>query len=258
VNTHAAQNLEQETRRKYTGGFYRPDSIMRRDARGGYFERLDKVKSQLVRKHIANRRVLDLCCATADRLFENAREIPFGCGADFSIPFLKKAHEKITPADPLAFLCANARALPFRTATFEAVYCLASLYYIPRIRQVTHEISRILEPGGIAILEMGNRSSLNTLVARAHPETAAPCHIPIGEMKRMLTLAGLEIEEHHAFQILPLWGNRPHWLRPLLGERARRLMSQPIAGRMIDEWLCRIPGLSRFAFRHLFVCRRRS
>jgi SAM-dependent methyltransferase len=122
---------------------------------------------------------------------------------------------------------------------------------------VVGEISRVLEPGGIALFDMGNRCSLNEWVGRAHTETAAMCNLRVSEMRRMINEAGLEIVEHHALQILPFWGNKPKWLRPLLKPFWKNLFAKRIAGKMLDQWVCALPGFKHVAFRHFFICRKK-
>jgi SAM-dependent methyltransferase len=256
------RRIEEETRRKYSGATYKPDTVMRRSGPDSdYFNRIAKLKIALVRENAKGRRVLDLCCATADHLFAIADLPLMGVGLDFSLPFLKHAvsrlREQRLPAGP-AFICGNARRLPFADASFGLVYSFSSLYYVPRVGESLAEIGRVLEPGGIAILDLGNLWSLNTFVSRSYAETSAPFHLSPARMKQIIAAAGLQILEHRAFQILPLWGNRPRWLRPLLHPFWKRLMEKTLGGRMIDEWLCRLPGVRSLAFRHLFVCRRKG
>lgn len=259
-NTPLADSVEQETRRKYSGAFYQPATAMRRgdQQESDYFGRVLGRKLSLVERFTSHRRVLDLCCATGEHLFQTPESASLRVGLDFSLPFLRKAKAEIAVRDEgsCALLCGNARRLPFATASFGLVYSFSALYYVPQVGEALAEIARILEPEGVAIIELGNLLSLNTLVCRAHSETAMPCHQRIAEMKRMLRSAPFEILEHHAFQLLPLWGERPKWLKPLLHPFWKRAMERQIAGQMLDEWLCRLPGFRQVAFRHLFACRR--
>ena len=256
--------MEAETRRKYSGAFYRPETIMKRgnsDA-GDYFACLEAIKIGLVRKYGGRGPVLDLCCATGEHLLRLGDEFAnkVRIGIDFSFPFLKRgvALAGEQGAGNISFLCGNARQLPFAEGSFDLIYCFSALYHLPGVDESVKEIGRVLAPDGIAIIELGNLWSLNTVVCRAHRETAAPMHLSMGEMKRMLFAAGLEIQDHYAFQILPLWGNRPRWLRPLLTPFWKKLMARKIGGVMLDQHLCRLPLLRGLAFRHLFVCGRKS
>ena len=74
----------------------------------------------------------------------------------------------------------------------------------------------------------------------------------------MLSQNGLSVIEHRAFQILPLWADRPGWLWPLLHPKWKKLMAHRVRGRMIDEWISNLPGLKSLAFRHIIVAEKRS
>lgn len=249
--------IEAETRAKYSGTFYDPKTILlnQQGRPRDFFSRLLALKMSLVR-HYANPRVplLDLCCATGGYLMEVADQGSLAVGLDFSLPFLHEA----TAQEGAAFLCGNARELPFASKTFGLVYSYASLYHIPRVEEVMSEVYRVLAPGGVALLEMGNCRSLNHLVSMAHEETARPFHYPPGQMRSMLREAGFAVERAFAFQLLPYWGSKPGWLRPLLHPLWKKGLEKTWRGRMLDEWLCRLPGLSAFAFRWIFVCRKEA
>lgn len=258
--TVGTKRIEAEARRKYSGAFYDPATLVRSpgEAPEGYFDRLLALKIELVRRFGSGRRTLDLCCATGEHLVEVLDLVSEGFGLDFSMPLLERAVTRRSDdgnAQGL-FLCGNARQLPLASGRFGLVYSFSSLYIVTRVEDCVAEIGRVLEPGGVAILEFGNLRSLNTLVCRAHSETSAPCHIGFERMGAMLRDCGFEILEHRAFQILPMWGEKPRWLRPLLGPWARGLMERVVGGKMVDEWICGLPLVKRLAFRHVFVCRR--
>ncbi len=75
-------------------------------------------------------------------------------------------------------------------------------------------------------------------------------------MKRLLQAANLSIVDHRAFQILPLWGNRPKWLRPLLHPLWKRTLQKQVRGKMVDQWISNLPMMKNLAFRHIIVCRK--
>jgi hypothetical protein len=92
------------------------------------------------------------------------------------------------------------------------------------------------------------------MVSRAYPEFAAPHHVPLDEMMRMICDAGLRVVVHRRFQLLPMWGDRPSSIRWLMHPRVIQILSKRIGGRMLDEWISSVPILRRYAFRHVFVC----
>jgi hypothetical protein len=73
-------------------------------------------------------------------------------------------------------------------------------------------------------------------------------------MRGILRKSKLRIVEHRAFQLLPLWGDRPRWLYPILAPFWNRLMRKRVRGKMIDEHISNISFLKLLAFRHIFVC----
>lgn len=255
--------LEYDTRRKYSGETavgYSADTVSRRlvASSGDFFNRLLEIRLNLAGEHARGARVLDLGCATGTHLMELGPVLRSGVGIDFSFPLVKRACENhsVPGQERLCFLEGNARSLPFRDASFDFVYSFSSLYYMPNVNDVVREIARVLVSGGRCLLEMGNSRSLNAVVADAYPELARSFHLTVSRMKLILREAGLGIVSHRSFQILPYWGERPDWLAPALWGGWRKLFEKQIEGRMLDEWVCSLPGLRSFAFRHLFVCKK--
>lgn len=250
--------LERSQQAKYRF-YYSPDGLDHA-ARPphDYFAKLAARKLGLVRQHYAGGAVVDLCCGAGDYLLPVAGFTDLVTGVDFSPELLGTARRRIVErgVGNARCLIANARALPLRDGAAALAFAFSSLYYIPRVEQVVAECARILRPGGIAILDFGLRYALNTLVCRAHPELAKPCHLPLRSVRQMVEGAGLGIAADHAFQLLPLWGNRPAWLRPLLHPGWKRLLATEVRGRMLDEWVSGCRLLHRMAFRHVLVCRK--
>ena len=147
-------------------------------------------------------------------------------------------------------------AIPFSNGGISLIYSFSSLYAIPIVERVIREIGRILRPDGIAILDFGNRRSLNTYCLRYYTDWPSTYPITVGEMKGHLSSANLDIVEHRCFQVLPLWAGLPRHLWPLLHPIWQNILRRRFAGRMLDEWVSSSPGLRNIAFRHLMVCRK--
>jgi len=252
---------ERENRQKYDGGpHYRPETIchMPDPSRApAYIDGQFDAKMELVQRYCDHGVVVDLCCAAGDHLelFRMPRW-RWGIGVDFSTSFLHHArHVGVgTRQDNLTFLCANARDLPLATQSVDSLYCLSSLYCIPRVEGVIREVARVLHPGGTCVLEFGCHS-LNTLVCNAYPELANVGHISVKAMLTILSTHGLQLVEWRSFQLLPMWGDRPSWLRPLLHPFWCNFLKRKIHGKMLDEWISSLPFLRNFAFRHIIVAR---
>ncbi|MDD2891295.1 MAG: class I SAM-dependent methyltransferase [bacterium] len=219
-----------------------------------YFQKFVKIRLNWIKKYGQNKEVLDLCCGTGDYLLKSQSFIKRGIGVDFSQKMIKNAmSKKITNIE---FMNCNAKQIPFKEKTFDLIYSFSSLYYIPEIEKVISEVSRLLKPGSVAILELGNLYSLNTITCKAYPEWATPCHITLKHMKQIVKEARLKIIEWKAFQILPFWGDNPKWLKPLLKPCWKIILQEEISGKMRDEWISELPLLRNFAFRQVVICKK--
>ena len=252
------RQIEFDNRKKYNDGIiYRADNICCDPNKKGdlYIDELLKVKFSIIREYLPhNLPVLDLCCGSGLHLISLSNEISTGIGMDYSKPFIIKAQQDAEIHEHIHFLIGNARCLPMKDQSVGCVFSLSSLYTIPGTQDIIKEISRILMPGGKCIIELGNSHSLNMVVCKQYPEIAQPCFLKIQHMYDMIDQANLKILRHNAFQILPLWGDRPKWLYPLLHPFWNRIMKIKINGKMVDEIISNIPFIKRFAFRHIFVC----
>jgi SAM-dependent methyltransferase len=115
--------------------FYESTPVFARLLRGQQDEALRRIAPA------RGERVLDLGCGTGRAL----QLVPGAVGADMSLEMLRAA-----PAGRAA--CARAEALPFRTATFDAVLCTNSFHHYPEPVGTLREIRRILRPGGRAVM----------------------------------------------------------------------------------------------------------
>lgn len=250
--------IEQDAIRKYGGETYAAPTITIAPSKGDpqtYADRLLQLKLELVRDHLGDP-LMDLCCGNGLHMFETVQGRTQVLGVDFSEQFLAFAavEARNRGIGNVAFLCANARSMPIASDSIRGLYSFSALYTIPDLQSVLREIARVLQPGGRAVLDLGNSQSLNGFVCRYYPELARHTTVPLAETLAMCARAGLTVREHRSFQILPLWADRPRYLALLLHPFWTRLMARRIRGRMLDEWVSSLPGLRRFAFRHLLVC----
>ena len=63
-------------------------------------------------------------------------------------------------------LTGNAEALDFTDSSFDIVYSFGVLHHSPDTQQTINEVRRVLKPGGIAIIMLYHRRSLNYFVHR--------------------------------------------------------------------------------------------
>jgi SAM-dependent methyltransferase len=239
--------------------WYKPETLRAATvADDPYFAGQAAARIDEVRRGYRGGLAVDLCCGNGFYAVALAGELERVLGLDFSPEMVAAARARAQAAQcrNAGFCLANARCLPLADASAGLVYSFSSLYHIPAVEQVVAEVARVLGPRGVAVLDFGALRSLNTLVCRAAPETAEPCHRPLGEILDILRQCGLSVERRRVFQILPMWGNRPRWLRPLLHPGWKWLLSRTCRGRMLDEWISGLPLVQHFAFRHVLTCRK--
>jgi demethylmenaquinone methyltransferase/2-methoxy-6-polyprenyl-1,4-benzoquinol methylase len=103
-------------------------------------------------------RVLDLCCGSGDLCFlSEERGSRSVTGADFTLPMLAiAARRKRDGGRASRFVCADALALPFPDASFDALTVGYGLRNIADLPAALAEMRRVLAPGGrAAILDFG-------------------------------------------------------------------------------------------------------
>lgn len=221
-----------------------------------YAEKLLVRKFEIVWQNYRGGLVVDLCCGTGLHLMQYAAKVDRGVGVDFVPEYIGKARLKAESeaVRNIEFVVGDVRAIPVETGSASLLYSLSALYILPDLANNVTEISRVLSPGGRCVLDLGNRVSLNTICARQYPDAAPLYAVTVKDMLQACERAGLRVIEHHSFQILPLWADRPRWLAPLLAPFWQRLMMKTVSGRMLDEWISSLPLVRRFAFRHILVC----
>jgi ubiquinone/menaquinone biosynthesis C-methylase UbiE len=256
-----SETLEQAARRKYNDEeVYDPGKITHSlyDESDSYSAQLLREKAAAILPHVRDKHVLDLGCANGRHLAEMADRIFFGVGMDFSERFIRHAAWEYRSKHNLSFVVADGRAIPLKSESIDYVYSFGTLYHIDEIEFVYTELNRVLRPNGMAILEVGNACSLSTLISRQPQYCGIAQHSSrtINQHFCALRRQRLDIVQWRSFQILPMWGAPPWWLK--LGRLAwlERLVMRKAGGRMLDEWISSLPGLRQFAFRHLLLVRK--
>jgi SAM-dependent methyltransferase len=258
----AIDAVDQFNRAKYSeSAEYKPETISHLPPTGAtsFSDVLLQLRLDTILKHITpSSMMLDLCCGNGVHLALTSAGARYGIGIDYSIPFVEAARHLLTErkANNATAIVANARALPFSSRSLDLIYSLSALYTISRLDEVLSEGARVLKPGGYLIADFGNIWSLNALVTNATPGLARTCLVPTSRIVALLRQNGFRIVSHRRFQLLPMWGDRPAWLRPLLNPSVIRLLERQVRGRMLDEWLASTPGLRSLAFRHFLVCQK--
>ncbi|MHA1427547.1 MAG: class I SAM-dependent methyltransferase [Candidatus Helarchaeota archaeon] len=251
--------IDQDIKAKFESNIYSIETVTGKLTNDkSYFNNLLHFKIALLKKYCRDKVVLDLCCGTGEILFEISNLIKKGYGLDFSEKFIEKANQSkaLLKKTNLNFIIGNARNVQFPDRTFDLIFSYSSLYLIPKVAEVINEISRLLQEGGYTILDLGNYYSLNTIVCLTHPTLPKPSHLKLSQIKAIFKKLNLKIVTSFAFQILPFWGSNPKWLKPLLHPLWKSLLEKKIGSRMLDELICEIPLVKRFAFRHIYICQK--
>jgi len=118
--------------------------------------------------------LLDIGCA-AGAEFEPLLARGFQItGVDYSPEMLRLAEQRFGSTHGIKLCRADAESLPFPDASFDRVVCLGVLEYLSTYDRCLDEIHRVLRPGGVAILSMPTRVSLNRFSTTVLNRTAIP------------------------------------------------------------------------------------
>ncbi len=146
-------------------------------------------------------RVLDAGCGDGAHATRAAREGADVVGLDRSQSMLEAARARGPSAGAVVTWCqGDARALPFRDASFDLVLAVTALCFVSEPLVALKEMSRVLRPGGVLVVGELGRWSLWAVRRRfrgwlgdqfwktAHFWTAA-------ELRDILTGAGLRVSD---------------------------------------------------------------
>jgi ubiquinone/menaquinone biosynthesis C-methylase UbiE len=127
--------------------------------------------------------ILDLGCA-AGAEFQPLLDRGFRVvGIDYSGEMLRFAHQRYGTCDGIYLARADAESLPFAAATFDHVVCLGVFEYLSRYERCMDEIHRVLRPGGLVIISVPTRISLDRISYNLFRLTAVPL---VRALKRLM------------------------------------------------------------------------
>lgn len=97
-------------------------------------------------------KLLDVGCGSGIFLPELSRHCESLCACDFH-PNLNRTAEMLRAESVKALVVpSDARALPFKAASFDAIICMSVLEHIHDLDSAASEFFRVLRPGGVAIV----------------------------------------------------------------------------------------------------------
>ncbi len=95
-------------------------------------------------------------------------------GVDYSEEMVRLAHQQFGALEGVNFCRADAESLPFASASFDHVVCLGVFEYLSTYDRCLQEIKRVLRPGGVVILSVPTRISLDRISYSICTRTAIP------------------------------------------------------------------------------------
>ena len=113
----------------------------------GYHRMVDEIEASIVLPYAANQRVLEVGCGTGLVLSRVAPVAKSATGVDLSPRMLDAAR-----ARGLDVREGSATDLPFPNESFDVVCSFKVLAHVPDLRRALSEVSRVLAPGGTAII----------------------------------------------------------------------------------------------------------
>ncbi len=147
----------------------------------------------------ATARVLEIGCGPGTLWLENKDRIPSDWNimlSDFSEGMLEEARLNLAILDhPFRFQVADAQALPFGDASFDAVIANHMLYHVPDRERAYVQIKRVLQPSGhffAATNGQTHMQELDTIVRSFDPQLAAWTERPALTFR--LETGGAELE----------------------------------------------------------------
>lgn len=178
-------------------------------------------------------------------------------GMDFSRNMLSRAAFRAKDDQKASFLQGSITHLPFQDQSFDWIVCSGVLTCLPTLREAEvalGEFSRVLEPGGVLVVDFFNRISHYTLVRKyIFGETINPPeYVSPSEFKKELENAGFLVVAHRGFDFKPCQGYlfMSRWRRLIdpcfVQERLSRLLERKV--------IVHRPELSLLGYRIFVKC----
>ena len=149
-------------------------------------------------------------------------------GIDIAEPTVIQARAAFAhDTGPLRAAAADVRALPFRDASFDAIYSMGTIEHFDETEQAVKEIARVLKPGGRAIIGVPNRHDpfLRPLLATVLQRVGLYAYgyeksYSRRALRNMLERAGLRVAAETSILFIPGWLRMldlacHSWCRPL-------------------------------------------
>jgi ubiquinone/menaquinone biosynthesis C-methylase UbiE len=212
---------------------------------GEYYRKRRKAAVAEIRRELGEvQKLLDLGCGngTYSIAFRAAGIAKCLVGGDLSIGMLREASKR---GAATALVACDATVLPFRSDSFEAIFCSHVLQFVTDLPRCLGEITRCLVPGGTFVIaggELGVRERLKVLVgderwAQFSRELPRPRDVHVrrslAEYQQAAEASGFRVDQRRV-EFDGSWADlaefyRVRWL-PLLEPSSRTALSATLDG----------------------------
>lgn len=155
-----------------------------------------------------NKVILDLGCGTGNYLLKLSNNNVFGIDiSKKSIDILKKRIEYTKIKNKKTLVVGNALHMPFKNNVFDIMFSFSTMYYIKELDKILAEIYRVMNHDGIAILEFGNKYSIDSVWDKMM-FNVPQFHFSEKQIKKELLKSGFNIKKIYYRQIIPNFRNK--------------------------------------------------
>jgi len=149
---------------------------------------------------------------------ESTSVLEVGCGPGRFAALLASLGYRVTAVDPFSFPewdiikkrtavsfmdQVRAEALPFESASFDHVTCIATLHYVANPAAALDEMRRVIRPGGRLVIRTVNKSNLFTLWRGRKLDPASTNLYAMDELKSLISERGFKIKQSYAYGFMP-------------------------------------------------------
>ena len=172
------------------------------------------------------RRVLELGCGSGQGFGLVGQAAALLVGGDVSRPLLGAAQRQYGRRVPLVLL--SAERLPFCDGAFDLALFFEASYYVPDVLSILREFTRVLAPGGVAVLVNANPERPDFIASphSIHYHTA-------DELRAALGALGFRVTVEGAFPVGARAGGRARWIGATLSLARRTLQSLGLVPRTL-------------------------
>ena len=176
-----------------------------------YYDEINRCIAELIDDGAVGKRVLDVACGTGrcGAILSAESRVT---GVDISNVAIELAKERHEALPNFSFRRMDAHDLRFTERSFDIVLFIDAIEHVKNAEKVIAEVSRVLKPGGLALLTVANRDSVNQVLTRklGYPEFVTNYqHIrefSYAETVDLLNRNQLEVKQTRGIFLYPYWG----------------------------------------------------